>query len=240
MSDLSLPADDEGAETGSSGESLIRSVSLVVRTQQRIRSLAGFQKKFSEPDEINARTQAFVEKTASADVQSDLDSIFDRMRRAFRFKRTQLTASEFGAGGGTIECPSFSYVSYFEQDPNSAADAIWHRLITRISSPEQLLTAEFATVFDGMFDTVELVPPSEIDLELLIDRIEEVDNDEVTLDYDRNVTRCGIQIEGNDARIDVTTRALSIVHPEPASTRQLVTSLFEVQKSLVDFSGLAG
>ena len=234
MNELTRPAADGSPEP----TPLIQCVSLVVRIQARVQSLSGFRKSFSVPDEVNTRTQSFVEKLGAPDIKSDLDDVFTSLRTGFRFKRSEIITNEFSAGGGSLECPYFTYTSFVEQHPTEAGDAVWHRLISEIREPEQLLTDNFASVFANVFDTVELIPQEPIDLEQLIDRIEEVDRPNVTLDYDRNITHCGIAILGNKVTVDVTPGALRIVHAEPTTPRALVASLFEIQKELVDFSTL--
>ena len=101
-----------------------------------------------------------------------------------------------------------------------------------------MLTDDFASVFGDLFDTVEFSPPSPVDLESLIDRIEEIDDERVSLSYDRNVTHCEISIAGTDATLYITSESFRIIHPEPQTTRVLINSLFEVQNALVDFSSL--
>ena len=221
---------------GSSPEPLIQHVSLVVRSQKPVRKLNGFRRGFSIPEVVDSRSRAFVEKLAAGDVRTDLDDVFSALRTAYRFRRTTLEVDEFGESGGSIRCPHFSYTSFVEQHPDTPGVAIWHRMVSQIVKPDQLVSDNFAAVFPETFDTVELVPPSTIDLSLLIDRIEELESDDVVLDYDRKITRCEIRIAGQASLIRVTESALCIVHPEPTSPRVLVESLFEAERALVDFS----
>lgn len=216
-----------------------KGVSLAARKCELVQNLQGFKKaKHRIPDEVNARTQTFVGGLGKTQVREDLDRVFASLRSAFRFKRTQLQTTETDDGAGSITTPFFRYTSCVYQNPNDASEVIWQRDISDVTEPEQILTEDFADVFGEFFDTVEFVPESQIDLERLVDVVEEIDDQRVTLEYDRNLTYCEIAIEGTAAKIHVTVESFRIVHPEPTDPRVLVSSFFEVQEALVDFSSL--
>jgi len=234
MNELTRPHSDGGPDP----ESIIQSVALVIRMRRQIASLSGYRRSFSVPTECNNTTQAFVERLGQTEIRSDLDSVFTSLRSLFKFRRTQLTTEDFSTAGGTIRCPYFTYTSFIEQDPAAPETAVWHRTVSEIVEPAQLLSAGFMQAFHNIFDTVELVPDSPIDLEKLIDHIEARDNDRVRLDYDRQITYCAVTTLDSDVGILVTPGALQIVHPQPTSTRTLLQSLMDVQTALVDLSSL--
>lgn len=214
-------------------------LSLVVRDRKDVRSLPGYKKRLHRvPDEVNPHTQAFVAKLGSPQIRADLDLVFKRIRYAFHFKRAELTTSEPERGTGVITTPFFEYRCSVVQDPDKEAQVIWQQQISSIREPSRLLTDEFASVFGEVFDTVAFSPPCPIDVGLVIDRIEELDDARVALDYDRLVTRCEIRMHGTNLRIKVTPDAFCIIHPQPALPRMLVQSMMEVQQALVSFSSL--
>lgn len=215
-------------------------VSLARREYSEVQQLAGFKKKTHHvPDGVDSKSQTFVRKLAAEQIRGDLDHMFRELRSAFRFKRTEIECSEWEDGSGSITTPFFRYSSVMSQSPDDATGAIWERDISEITVPEQLIAEPFAAVFGRLFDTVEFTPPSPIDLEALIDRIEDLDDERVLLDYDRNITFCEIAIANTSIRIHVTPDVFRIVHPKPTLPRELIASLLEVQNALVDFSTLA-
>lgn len=212
-------------------------VSLALRQREPIRNLPGFRKNAHRvPDEVNASSRAFVAKLAANLMQSDLDKVFRELRAAFRFKRTEIQTTEWGDGSGTILTPYFRYGSKVELDPHDATEAIWLRDLSGITHPQQLLTDSFAKVFGLLFDTVEFAPPARIDLELMIDRIEGLDDERVTIMYDRQITRCEISLAEMTAKVEVTPDALRIVHARAQPPRVLVESFFATQNALLDLS----
>ena len=214
-------------------------VSLAVRQREPVQRMAGFKKTHRVPEEVNTHTQSFVARLAAQQVKDDLDKIFEQLRIAFRFKRTEIQSSDED-GSGTITTPYFRYGSTVFLNPDDASEAIWHRNVSDITSPNELLTDRFASVFGTSFNCVEFTPPSAIDLEALIDRIEAIADERISLQYDRLVTACEISLAGSNVKLRVTAESFQIVHPQPAAPRTLVQSLFDVQAALVDFSSLDG
>lgn len=226
----------DNPQDGTSTESM-SGVSLVFRHRQLVRSLRGFKKSNHRiPDEITDRTQTFVGKLGATQVREDLDRVFDSLRTSFRFKRTDLKTQETDDGAGSIITPHFRYTSCVYQHSSNPDEAIWQRDVSGIANPKHLVSDEFVAVFGNAFDTVELVPPSEINLEALIDHVEARDDPRVRLQYDRQLTNCEMVIDGMNADIHVTRDAFRIVHAEPSSPRVLADSFFSVRMALADFS----
>ena len=233
MNELAQPSDDESFSVQLSG------VSFVVRQQTPIRALPGFTKtKHRIPDAYDRQSQGFVERLGSQLVRDDLDQTFTRLRDAFGFKRRDLQATESDEGFGTITTPHFLYSSCVFQSPEEIDEAVWQRDLSQITAPETLIEDACNRVFARTFNTVEFSPPAPIDLEKLIDHIEELPDDRVKADYDRNITFCNIIVKGSSAMICVTRDAFQIVHTEPSEPRLLVTSIRDVQRDLIDFAKL--
>jgi len=215
----------------------LKGVSLVIRKSELVQRLSNFQKsKHRVPDEINDRSQRFVGALSSDQIRNDLDAVFQMLRVAFRFKRTQMQTHETDDGAGSITTPYFRYTSCVYQNPANAAELVWQRDISDVNVPEEILSEQFAEVFGQVFDTVEFIPNSPIDLEKLVDTLEDIDDDRVRLEYDRQLTYCEVYLDGNPAKLQVTSEAFRIVHPDPTQPSDLVSSFFEFQDALVDFS----
>ena len=209
-------------------------VSFVRREYARVRSLSGFQRTHRVPDEVNDRSETFVATIAADQLGQDLDAMHRALRQAFRFKRADIDVSQPGDGTGTMITPYFNYSISVSLNSDDTTEVVWHRQVSDIKEPEQILTDEFAQVFGGMFDTVELSPATKIDVETLIDRIEEFGDDRVALHYDKDATWCRLEIDGVVGEIEVTRRTFSIVQSSPKQPKQLLELLFEIQKSLLD------
>ncbi len=233
MNELAEPSDDEYSPVQLHG------VSFVVRQQSPIRALPGFTKsKHRVPDAYDRQSQGFVERLGSQLIRDDLDLTFTRLRDAFGFKRRDLKATDSDEGFGTITTPYFLYSSCVFQSPEDIDEAVWQRDLSQIVAPQFLIEDACNRVFARTFDIVEFSPPAAIDLEKLIDHIEELPDDRVKADYDRNISFCNIVVKGSSAIIRVTRDAFQIVHAEPSELRLLVTSIRDVQRDLIDFAKL--
>lgn len=217
----------------------VANVSLVGRRHDRVRSLSGFKKKTHRvPDEVNDRAESFVAKLAAAEIERDLDAIYAALRAEFRFKRADLDASGAQDGAGAIISPYFNYSISVCLNPHQPSEVIWRRQVARIKEPQRLFAEEFANVFGEMFDTVEFTPARSVDLEALIDRIEELDDERIALDYGMDATWLKLRIKGTRGQIEITPENVSIVHPKPASAKLLLQSFFDLREALVGEFGL--
>jgi hypothetical protein len=111
---------------------------------------------------------------------------------------------------------------------------LWHREVTHIQEPDQLLSDEFADVFGDTFDTIEFSLDGILNLSDLVDRIEELDDDRLSIDYDHDITTCTLSIEGLSGEIRVTTNSFEIVKDNPQRPNLLLQSLFDIQRVLID------
>ena len=215
-------------------QSWLRNVSLTSRKCMLVKELPGFRANIHRvPAEVNSRTENFVSKLADDVVKKDLDGVFARLRSAFRFKRNEIESNDDQAGGGAITTPFFRYLCTAFQDPETANECVLRRSVSSIVDLDHLLTDAFAEVFGVVFDTVVVRPGEPIHLESIIDRIEEVDDDRLWVEYDRQVTRCKVTLDGCPERILITTEEFRIVHPQAQSPRILVDSLLRVQNRLM-------
>jgi hypothetical protein len=231
MNELIEPTDDSpDAIPG------LNHVSLARKQHEPVSRLPGFKRTHRIPMEVSEHTQAFVGRLAAERVRSDLDDVFDQLRSVFRFKRSEIESTEHACGHGEIATPYFLYQSAVVLNPRKASEAIWRRDISRIANLNQLLTDEFASVFGGLFDTVEFSPPSPIDITSVIDRVEARDDPRVSLNYNRQLSFCEIAIAGTNVKIHVTSEAFRIVHPDTETPRVLLQSLSQVQQAIVGFS----
>ena len=101
---------------------------------------------------------------------------------------------------------------------------IWIRTVDSFVAPEQISTAAFSEVFDGVFDTLELSLPTKVQIEDFIDAVEAARITDVSLDYDRDATYCDIQIAGASGKLRLSPGQLSLSHSVPTKTAKLIES----------------
>jgi hypothetical protein len=209
-------------------------VSLVREQLGSVRRLSGFRKTHRVPDDVNDATTSFVARIASDDIQQDLDDMHGKLTRAFKFKRVDLQVDGPIDGAGTIITPFFNYTVDVRLNSDDPSEVVWRRQVTDIKEPDQVFSEAFEDVLGKTFDTVAFTPPSRLDLQALIDRVEQIGDNRISIDYDPEATSCILSIEGVDGEIRVTRGTFEIVKRMPEPPKLLLQSFFDIQRALID------
>ena len=215
--------------------SALANVTLVRVQRSRVRDLNGFKKSHQVPTEVTEHTNSFVARIATEDLSADLEARFADFRKLLKFKRVDLQVSDPEGGVGLITTPWFDYHVIATIAPDDASEVLWRRQVAEFRSPPNLFSSAFSSVFGNMFDTVELLPPAAIDLADFIDQIEDRGLETITLDYDRNVTWCHVNLKGVLGQLQLTADRVSLVVSQPQSPTRLLEAFFHVRSQ---FAGI--
>ncbi|MGC4002319.1 MAG: caspase family protein [Pirellulales bacterium] len=215
-------------------DGLVRQVVFLSEKRIDVKALPGFNKKTHRvPDAVSRYNETFVAGLAHSEIKEDLDTIYARLKKFFRFARADLSVAEPGDGTGSIVTPFFNYSINVALDPENPARTIWTRMVDAIKDPPQVVGDAFADVFDDRFDRLNYALPEKLDLEAFIDAVEARKSDEPRLSYDRDATYCELRYEEVPGVVRITPRALTIEFKSPQSPRTLLRTLQQV-KSLLD------
>ncbi|MFN9719056.1 MAG: hypothetical protein ACK58L_10205 [Planctomycetota bacterium] len=216
---------------------LLSNITLARLQRSRVKDLRGFRKTHQVPSEFNEHTNGFVGRIASEELSEDLDLRFAEFRRALGFRRVDMNVSEPDGGVGTIVTPWFEYQISAGLASDDPAEVIWRRQLSDFRQPEMMFETPVATAFGNLFDTVELLPASGLDVAGVIDQMEAAIPDGVTLDYDRTATWCLIGIKGVAGQVRLTADLMSLVVHQPQSPGKLLDSFRLVRNC---FRGIEG
>jgi hypothetical protein len=211
----------------------LRHVRLFSESGLPVRRLSGFQRTHRVPDKVSGATESFVARIAEKDVSDDLDKVHNALRSAFNFKRKDFDIQRT-EGGGSIITPYFDYEMTVSLNPNDTSEVMWRRQVVNIRQPDKVISASFDDAFKGIFDTLEFSTDTTIDIGRIVDQIEDLDDDTISVDYDKKLEWCTISVDGVSSMIRVTPDAISVVQSTGKSPRFLIESFFEVQKQLID------
>lgn len=218
--------------TGNSSTDPTRNVTLLVERTERIRDLSGYQKHFKLPQRAGSGADAFVAEIASGEITRDIEEVFRGLKAAFSFKRRDTQVANPGDGTATISTPYFSYSIRVTVDPTNPAQVIWRRTIEAIANSDSILSDPFLEVFGNRFNRLEFDMPGSIQLEDLIDRLEDMEDERISLDYDPEITYCRLKIRGLSAEVTITTDTLTILHQSPVAPQTLLQSFLAIQEAL--------
>jgi len=193
-----------------------------------IDDLSGFSKKRGHfvPENVSGATQSVVEDVSKDEVETHFDAVYDRIRASKKYKRRDITAED-----GRIVTPDFEYAVYCEQDSKQPGSAIIKQQLINVS-PAIVSDDNFNEVFEDIFDELTFEFSRPVSVKDLIDRIEDLDSDKLSIDYPSDASRCEIEIEDSDFTIEVTRKSLTLQTPETRSPKLLLGMFFEAQKQL--------
>lgn len=216
---------------------LISSIALVRHQAGRVRDLKGFRKGHQVPPDVSDHTQSFIGKIAEEDLRADLDERFEEFRKTLKFKRVEISVTDPMAGAGQITTPWFDYQISVIHDADDATAVIWRRQLSEFRQIDKLDAPELNSVFGSTFDTVELTPPTAIDVAALIDQIEDESDDRIALDYDRQTTWCTVTIKGIAGQMRFTSDRIALNIHQAQPPGKLLDSFFKVRTRINEIQG---
>ena len=213
---------------------------MLVRTRRsRVRDLKGYRKSHQPPAEYNDHTAAFVARIAADDLEEHLESRFSDFRRQLKCRRTDLVVTEPEGGLAAITTPWFEYQIRAALAPDNPSEVVWRWQLADLHSIDRINSPEIASLFQGFFDTVELTPPTSVDVAELIDRLEDLQPAGVLLNYDRQATWCSLQLTAASAVLTVTSDLLSFNIASPPAPATLLQAFLHARASFVPTAGPA-
>jgi len=232
----SLPSNNKTNDLN--GANQLKRVCLYAETFGDIRKLSGFIKgSHKAPKHTGAYAEEFVRKIGQTDVNEDSEATYQRLRDIFGFKRKDIQTDSYD-GGGTIITPFFDYNVTVAMNPDDASGYVLRREISNIREPHQLFSDEFVQTFPSDFDTLEFETKSEISIDNLIDKIEDLDDDSIQVTHDKDATYCEIELDSSNLTIHVTPRNFRLSLPHASSPKLLIENFFEVQRELLENHGI--
>lgn len=206
-------------------------LALIKKQRRPIRALPGFKKNHRVPDRVDDRAEKFIATLTEEEVKADLNLVFQRLRKEFSLRRAEMKVSQ-EHGTGSIDTPYFQYSVVVCLNPERPSEVIWQRQVTDIRDRIQVLSAPFERVFVNVFDTVEYFPEMAINVDDLIDRIEELEDDRIALNYDMDATDCTLEIEGVVGMVEITASTISLTQSSDVSPKDLLQSFLDMQEMM--------
>ena len=203
------------------------------RTEQ-IKQLPGFQKGYRVPTSDNPSDQKFIAKIAEPILDDDLQETFSALRKAFGLKRKEISVDGPFEGGGIVSTPFFDYEVRVQIDAETPSRVIFSRSITGIRDFAKLVDDPFDDVFGKRFSTLIVEVETELDLETIVDTIEDEDPDGISVDYDKDLTWCEIQVLGSTATIVAEAYSIRVESVRETTPKQLLDLFTDIQQQFME------
>ena len=214
---------------------ILKQLAIVREQSGRIRDLKGFRKSHQVPSEINDHANSFVGRIAALDISDELDSRFAEFRKHLGLKRNQMTVFDPEAGIGRIQTPAFDFQVVALQSPDDPSEVRWRRILSEISSADQILSPALTTLFGSSFDRIETPAPKPIDVAESIDLLEEQPENDFSLDYDRQTTWFRVISPDKTAAMHVTADCISFVSFKLQSPGRLLEAFARMRIQMQHF-----
>lgn len=211
----------------------ISDVRLIHEKFQLFKDLNGFQKHHRVPQSGSASDSQFLAKLTESDLDLILQQTFSDLRKGFGFKRRELAVTGPADGDGVIVTPDFTFevnVSLLEED---ISKVVWRSAIANIRQPAQIFSESFRRTFGNRFVILEVSTSAPLDIEAIIDHVEDAELDEVSINYDKDVTWCEICVANAEASVKVRDNSIRINSHRDVSPRQLLETFLEIQQQFL-------
>lgn len=186
-----------------------------------VKELSGFRKHHRVPTK-EAASDSWLASLAQEDLNADLEETFANLRSGFGFKRKQLTATDPTENVGEVATPGFTYevsISSIEDEPKMA---LWRRAISRISDADSVTSPEFEETFGCQFNILELALQQPVDVEDVIDEVEDCEDPNVSVDYEKDATWCRIRFRGRSESIHVEAERIRVQSSSDIQPSELI------------------
>lgn len=204
-----------------------------------VKYLPGFIKgKHKEPKEISDYHENWIKSIAQKLLEDEINEIGNGFREILKLKRNQIISTNVDEGIGEIITTEFDYYVEVYQSDESPNIYILKRSIENFKNSEIIYSDRFNEVFDDYFDEVELKTNKKIDVESLIDKVEDIDDEDIiSVSYDYSDTsKCTVTIPSISQEIFVQENYVIVKSRNKQSPIELIDNFKECYKQLASKS----
>ncbi len=209
-------------------------ISLLCERQASVKSLLGFQKHHKLPDKGNLLSDSFLHDIAAADIEADIDQVFVKIRKQFGLKRKQLTAAEPIEGVGEIQTPDFRYEVSVSTIPGSPDKILWRRAVSAITNADAITSESFVKVFGTQFNVLEVVASDDLEVEDVIDCVEDEEDNDISVDYEKAATWCRIDFAGAPHSVHVDAQRIQVRSSKEVTPEGLVSAFVDAHSRFLN------
>jgi hypothetical protein len=170
----------------------IKRIEFRTQSQESVRNLSGFKRGFHKvPKYKSSSAENFINNISGKEISERIESVSDSLRELLKLRRRDFNVNIEG-GYGLFECPYFTYeysIELSEEDPSSVTFVA--RLVPIDINKLIAVSQDIDSCFPEWFDTLVYTLSKTMNLEELIDRIEEKQDEALKgfkIDYDSEIT----------------------------------------------------
>ena len=218
----------------SAEEIRFENASILTTEEDWVKNLPGFKSNHKPPKEISNYHDSWIKSISQELIEDELNEIAEKLKSKLKYKRKDIEEPLIEDGSGQLLTVDFDYVISINQSQERADTYIITRSIENFKNSDILNNPEFNELFKGTFDELKLFLNKKINVDDIIDKIEEIDNEEaISVKYDRTDTsNCTVRIKDFEGKIIIMKNAFIIQSFKKESPQKLITSCRKVYQIL--------
>lgn len=205
-------------------------ISFVGRSGGAVKTLGGFRKPHhTVPDAVNAATSAFLAKLCAGELAEEGETLFQRVRAAFGYKRAEL-ALDVASPHAVLTAKDFVFEIAYALEEREPAEFVVTRTLHGVASPEVLERPALDEVFAGAFGGIMFGLGKGVSVEAVIDAVEELpDGAALTVTYPSSCAHCVLRVDGVAAEVICDGTTLEMRFPKNGSPSELAREFLAVR-----------
>jgi len=205
-------------------------VSFVGRSGGVVKSLGGFRKQHHTlPDAVNAATSAFLAKLCAGELAEEGESLFQRVRAAFGYKRAEL-ALDVASPQAVLTARDFTFEIGYALDERAPEEFIVTRTLHSVVAPEVIERPELTELFAGAFGGMVFGLGKGVSVEAVIDAVEDLPGGAaLTVTYPSSCAHCVLRVDGVAAEVICDGTTLEMRFPKNGAPSELAREFLAVR-----------
>ena len=217
-----------------SGKELIARVSFFGREEGPVKRFPDFDKsRHTAPKFASDRAQQFLARLAEPELNEWGEERFSAFRESMRYRRKEIALVVEG-GTGRIESKDFTIEKRYSLIEDSPDRYLAETELLEVSSSSLLEDASFNGAVGPLFECMRCLFSKSVSVEGIVDGLEEVNDDSLSVDYPSACTHCDVRIENVNAVFRFEAISLEIRFPGFGTPRQLIDSYRTLVENLGD------
>jgi hypothetical protein len=216
----------------SSDSPYVSRIEFIGRSSGAVKNLSGFRKQHhTVPDSVSPATLAFVAKLSARELAEEGESMFQRSRALFGYKRSDI-ALELASGSALLTTPDFHYLVSYAHDEADPASFTAGRTLLNLRSAEFLQRVELDELFAGRFSIISFALAGSVRVEAVVDAIEGLkENGGLAVHYPSDCRHCVVSVEGVAAEVVCDGARVEMRFPRHGSPRELAREFLVVRSA---------
>ena len=208
------------------------SVSMLTIETDQIKTLSGFRTgSHTVPKDIYSGADSFINSISESEIKDEITQITKRISE-IGYKRKQVE-SIFENGQGSISTPDFLYSVTISQNESNPSEYKITRLLEGFQNSEIIQNDIFNDIFSKHFEELNFQVSTDINIEELIDKVEGLEDESITVDFDHtDTTWCKLVLEGLEYQVYVDKHSIAITYYRRTSPKGLSEAFQQTYEKL--------